>query len=394
MNENNAIKYVRNGEKISSPRTPEHTKQLLNTLGDPARKMKVIKVYGESGKSILCSRLCRMLTDAGYSVGMISLTHIERASRDSVRMNGAPVTSESFTRSVCRTADALHSIPASDTMPTAQELLLVSGLLCLEALGCNILILEVASTPHSPALALATPLLNLVAKIDTPPAANTVCALLDKASEETVSVLQSHEVARMLTERCAQVNCRLTFPIKSNFYQMEHTLSKIRFFYDKQEYLLSSGALYEVDAALALIEGYRALTRRGLRLLPTAPASAIRASADMSHFGIFSVTPTILLDRAITPRHLLSLFETLQLHEDVLGNEFDVWTEPAYESEIVEAFSKENAPRLCSLLVIDEKNPYKAVKLALRDRTNERPVLVLGDSNFLSYINRTLKGFL
>lgn len=394
MNENNAIKYVRNGEKTSSPHTPEHTKQLLHALGDPTRKMKVIKVYGEVGKSVLCARLCRMLTDARYSVGLISLTHAESASKDSILMNGSPISGERFTQSVNRMAEALQTLPASDITPTSEELLLVSGILCLEALGCNILILEIASIPHSAVLALNTPLLNVITKIHTPPVANTVCSLFDKTSEETVSVLQSPEVVRILTERCAQVNCRLTFPIKSNFYHMEHTLAKIRFFYDKQEYVLSSGALYEIDTALGLIEGYRALTRRGLRLLPTELANALYANADKGHFSIFSVTPTILLDCATTPASLSSLFETLRLHEDVLGNEFDAWTAPAYAETVTEAFLKENTPRLCSLLTIDEKNPYKAVKLALRNRVNDRPIIVLGDSIFLAYIDRTLKGFL
>lgn len=394
MNENNAIKYVRNGEKISSPRIPEYTKQLLHTLGDPARKMKVIKVYGEVGKSVLCTRLYRMLADARYSVGLISLTHPETASKDSILMNGKPVTGELFTQSVNRIAGVLPTLPTSDVAPTAEELLLAAGLLCLESLGCNLLILELASKSHSAALVLNTPLLNVITKIQSTSLGGTTCSLLDKTSEETVSVLQSPEITRMLTERCAQVNCRLTLPIKGNFYQMEHTLAKIHFFYDKQEYVLSSGALYEIDAALGLIEVYRALIRRGLRLGSVNLANALYASADRGHFSIFSIAPTILLDRATAPASLSSLFETLRLHEDVLGNEFDVWTTPAYEETVTESFVQEGAPCLCSLLTIDEKNPYKAVKLALRDHMSDRPIVVLGDSTFLAYMDRTLKGFL
>lgn len=394
MNENNAIKYIRNGSGTPSPRIPDHTRQLLHALGNPARRIKVIKVHGEVGKSVLALRLSRMLTEGGYSVGYISLTHAETASRDAILINGNPITGEMFTESVNRTATALQKLSVSEVSPTAEELLLAAGLVSLETLGCNLLVLEIGSIPHSAALALEQPLLNIVTKIYAHEVARLVCSLLDKTSEETVSSLQSPDVSHLLTARCAQVNCRLTLPIKGNFYQVEHNLGRIRFFYDKKEYVLSSGALYEIDAALTLIESYRALTRHGLRLVSSGLTSALHASADTGHFSIFSVSPIILMDRATTSMRLSVLLETLSLCHDVLGNEFDVWTAPAYQETVRNGFSKENDPLLHSLLVIDEKNPYKAVKLALRDRNGDIPLLVLGDRDFVLYIDRTLKGFL
>lgn len=391
MNENNAVKYIKNGSGTPSPRIPEHTRQLLHELGNPARRMKVIKVFGEVGKSVLSLRLARMLTEAGYSVGYICLTHTETASRDAIRMNGTPITGALFTESVNRTAGALGGTAIS---PTAEELLLATGLVALETLGCNLLVLEIGNTPHSAALALEQPLLGIVTKTYDTEVAKQICSLLDKSGEETVSSLQSPDVVRLLTARCAQVNCRLTSPIKGNFYQMEQTVGKTHFFYDKKEYMLSSGAPYEADAALTLIEAYRALIRRGLRLVPAALTAALRASSDTGHFSIFSLSPTVLMDRATTPTRLASLLETLALHRDFLGDTFDVWTTPDCRETVKEGFCAENAPHIRSLLVIDDKNPYKTVKLALRDRNTDVPLLVLGDHDFILYVDRTLKGFL
>ena len=394
MNENNAIKYIKNASSVPSPRIPEHTRQLLRALGDPSRKMKIIKVYGEVGKSILISRLSRMIAEAGYTVGLISLTHTEAVTREAILVNGEPITGQLFTHSVNQTAEALEASPFTDVSPTSEEILLATGLLSLEAMGCNILILEIPSTPHSATTALEQPLVNVVTTIEEPSAASIVCPLLDKSSEETVSVIQPPNIARMLTERCAQVNSRLTFPIKGNYYQMECALGRIRFFYNKKEYVLSSGALYEIDAALALIETYEALSRRGLRLIPQGLTKALLASADRGHFSIFSVSPTILLDCATTPVRFAALKQTLDLHRNILGDEFEVWTNHAGYQTISRCIEDENAIGFPSILVIDEKNPYKAIKLALRDRNTETPLLILGNHEFITYVDRTLKGFL
>lgn len=394
MNENNAVKYIRNGSTVPSPRIPDHTRQLLQSLANPARRMKVIKVFGEVGKSAFALRLSHMLTAAGYSVGYISLTHAEAASREAIRHNGAPITGAAFTEAVNRTAEALQAPSLPALTPTAEELLLATGLVALEGLGCNLLILEGDSIPHSATAALEHPLLNVVTKTQDAEVARRICSLLDKSGGETVSANQTPSVARLLTERCAQVNCRLTTPIKSNFYQMEQTLGGIRFFYDKKEYVLASGALYETDTALTLIEAYRALARCGLRLTPPSLTAALHMGSEKGLFSIFSVSPTVLMDRATTGARLSALFETLSLHKELLGEDFEVWTAPAYQNAITDGFSAENAPRLRSLLVIDEKNPYKAIKLALRDRTGDLPLLVLGDCDFISYVDRTLKGFL
>ncbi len=388
MNENNAIKYIRSAEAGSFKHTSEHTKALLKALGEPLEKIKIIKIYGEVGKSLLALRLSHLLSAAGFRVGILSLSHPETASRESILADGTPISASRFAEAVSEVAAVL----ASEGAASSEELLLASGLLALQKENCRFVLLEISALPHSAATALSFPLLNVITHTENEETANAICTLMDKESDETVTCVQSAAIMKRLTDRCAQVNCRITFPIVQNsLYIMEHTLGKIRFFYNKKEYFLSGSSKCELNAALCLIECYHALIRRGVRLPSAALPKALAAMPCKRSFHVFSMSPPILIDAADTPLRLRSLLDTLTFQKDIVGTTFDIWTVQKTSEIIQTAF----APfALRSVTFIDEKNLYRSVKLAFRAYDRKATLLILGDADLVCEIERTLRNLI
>ncbi len=395
MNENNAVKYIRCAAKTSSKQTLLHTKALLNELALTPGKVKLIKVYGEVGKSLLALRLSHMLSASGFRVGILSLSHPERASRDCIFVNGEVIPSTLFAESVGKVSEALQKETLSFATPTDEEILLASGLLALKKEDCRFVILEISARQNSASAALDDPLLSIITPIYDLAAAKNICALLDKNHAEAVSAWQISSIQDLITNRCVSINRRRTYPIlANNLYIMDYTLGKIRFCYGKKEYIVASGAKYELYAAILLIECYQALLRSGVRLTSSALTSALIHAPATTNFHVFSVSPTLLLDAADTPVRLEAVWETIAFQKQILGDTVAIWTSNETLSEINLALKEEDAPSLHLLTCLDEKNIYRSVKLALRERNPNVPLLILGTADFICHVERILKGFL
>ncbi len=395
MNENNAKKYIRSAEAIPQRHTPEHTKKLLAALGKSFEKIKFLKIYGESGKSLLASRLSYLLTASGFRTGILSLSHPENASRESILIDGAIISASLFADATSTVATTLLQEGLSSEAPVSEEILLASGLLALSRENCRFIILECTSATNSAASAISAPILNVITHVCAVSVAKSICKLLDKTGEETVTCMQSPDIMKYITDRCAEVNCRITFPIVSNsLYIMEHTLGKIRFFYNKKEYLLSCGSKYELYAALSLIECHHALIRRGVRLTQTALSVALSATPNKRYFHVFSMFPYILLDAANTPDRLEALAETLVFQKGILNTAFDVWATKNSAETIKEAFQKHDVLSLRTLTLLDEDNIYRSTKNALREYDKSLPLLILGNGDLICQIEKTLQNLI
>ncbi len=85
----------------------DRVKQVLDLLGNPQEKIKVIHVAGTNGKGSVCSILASILSEAGYMVGLYTSPHlIEYTER--VKINGVEIEKGIFAEyvsDICDIAD-------------------------------------------------------------------------------------------------------------------------------------------------------------------------------------------------------------------------------------------------------------------------------------------------
>jgi dihydrofolate synthase/folylpolyglutamate synthase len=73
-----AIDYLYNLKRFGMKLGLENINQLLRSLGEPQKKLKVIHVTGTNGKGSVCAMISSMLKCAGYKVGMYTSPHLVR----------------------------------------------------------------------------------------------------------------------------------------------------------------------------------------------------------------------------------------------------------------------------------------------------------------------------
>ncbi|MBS6194907.1 MAG: bifunctional folylpolyglutamate synthase/dihydrofolate synthase [Clostridiales bacterium] len=95
MNYNEIVDYIEEIPKFTTKNPLEHTKNLLERLGNPQNEMKVIHVAGTNGKGSVCAYLDSMLRAGGYHVGLFTSPHLVKIN-ERFKIDGVMVSDEMF----------------------------------------------------------------------------------------------------------------------------------------------------------------------------------------------------------------------------------------------------------------------------------------------------------
>ena len=142
MDYTEAVAYIEETPKFTKKNKPENTWELIERIGHPERRMKVIHVAGTNGKGSVCAFLSSILTHAGYRTGLFTSPHLVNIT-ERFQINGEEVSQECFTwafEEVKRAVDAM--IADGYAHPAYFELLFAAGLLIFQREQVEYLVLE------------------------------------------------------------------------------------------------------------------------------------------------------------------------------------------------------------------------------------------------------------
>ena len=142
MDYTEAVAYIEETPKFTKKNKPENTWELIERIGHPERRMKVIHVAGTNGKGSVCAFLSSILTHAGYRTGLFTSPHLVNIT-ERFQINGKEVSQECFTwafEEVKRAVDAM--IADGYAHPAYFELLFAAGLLIFQREQVEYLVLE------------------------------------------------------------------------------------------------------------------------------------------------------------------------------------------------------------------------------------------------------------
>ena len=103
--------YISELQKFTKKNTLEHTQKFLSFLGNPQNGKKVIHVAGTNGKGSVCVYLDAMLRAQRKHTGLFTSPHLIRMN-ERIRMDGEPVSDETFTRLFLRTQQSVRRMEA------------------------------------------------------------------------------------------------------------------------------------------------------------------------------------------------------------------------------------------------------------------------------------------
>lgn len=68
--------YINDTPRFTTKNTLENTKAVLEKMGHPERRMKLIHVAGSNGKGSVCAYLSSILTTSGKQTGLFTSPHL------------------------------------------------------------------------------------------------------------------------------------------------------------------------------------------------------------------------------------------------------------------------------------------------------------------------------
>lgn len=281
------------------------TRELLERIGNPEKKLKFIHVVGTNGKGSSCAMLSLILSQSGYRVGTFVSPYIVHFN-ERIQMNGQPISDEDL----CDVVEFVK--PHADAMedsPTEFELITAVGFEYFTRKGCDLVVLEAGMGGAMDSTnVIETPLVSLFTAIGmdhknqlgetVEEIARTKAGILKKG---TRAVFNGDEAAALpvLEEACGALNIPLTVPDRSALQIGKSDLTGSMFDYkDYKALRVALSGVHQVQNAIAVIEVVEALRARGIAVSEEALRYGLAEVRWPARFEVLRCEPLVIFDGA------------------------------------------------------------------------------------------------
>lgn len=142
MNYTEAVEYVLSVPKFTKKNKLENTVELMERLGHPERRMKIIHVAGTNGKGSVCAYLSSILEHAGKKVGLFTSPHLVKIN-ERFQINNEPISDAMFLSAYEKVWDAIQSMVKDGFYhPTYFEILFALCMVAFERENVEYVVLE------------------------------------------------------------------------------------------------------------------------------------------------------------------------------------------------------------------------------------------------------------
>lgn len=319
MTYNEAIEWMDSRHWSGTGKGIVRSQELLERLGNPQDKLKFVHVAGTNGKGSVCACLSKILTAAGYQVGLFVSPHLKRFN-DRIYFNGIEIGDEDFARLASWIRTQAETM---EDAPTVFEIMTAMGMLYFAEKQCDLVMLEVGMGGR----------LDSTNVIRTPEAAVITSIGLDHTKElgdtlekiagekggiiktgGTVVVDGSNTSVMSVFEKiCQEKGASL---VKSCPEQIQNVVlspvGEVFDYKDLKELPLSLTGVYQMNNAAVVIETVRVLKQKGYRIDETALRKGLSEVYWPGRFERLHEQPTFLVDGSHNPDGIRALLKSLR----------------------------------------------------------------------------------
>lgn len=319
MTYNEAIEWMDSRHWSGTGKGIVRSQELLERLGNPQDKLKFVHVAGTNGKGSVCACLSKILTAAGYQVGLFVSPHLKRFN-DRIYFNGTEIGDEDFARLASRIRTQAEVM---EDAPTVFEIMTAMGMLYFAEKQCDLVMLEVGMGGR----------LDSTNVIRTPEAAVITSIGLDHTKElgdtlekiagekggiiktgGTVIVDGSNTAVMPVFEKICQKTGALL--VTSAPEQIRNVVlspaGEVFDYKDLKELHLSLTGIYQMNNAAMVIETLRVLEQKGYRIGEAALRKGLSEVYWPGRFERLHEQPTFLVDGSHNPDGIRALLESLR----------------------------------------------------------------------------------
>ncbi len=224
-----ACRYIDGIVRFADKHPAEHTRRLLEALGNPDRVLSVVHVAGTNGKGSVCACLEAALREAGMRTALFTSPHLMRIN-ERFRIDGEDIADDVFLRAFLRVRETCEKMAREGiTHPSYFEFLFLVGMVCFAEADVDICILETGLGGRLDATnVVERPLISVITSVsfdhmqylgNTLPAIASEKAGIIKTGVPCVYCAENEEVAAVMEETCIYRRSE-SFPVGMDSYEI------------------------------------------------------------------------------------------------------------------------------------------------------------------------------
>lgn len=253
------IEYINSLSQFVAGTGCERAEKLLERLGNPQDKLKVIHVAGSNGKGSVCAYLAGILQENGYKTGLFTSPHLIDE-RERIRINGMMITKEEFAEAYAR-VKAVEDELGKGSLAYFDYFLGIAFIVFLKQ-NVDICVIETGLGGRLDATnAVKNPVLDIIATISLEHTA-ILGDTIEKIAEEKSGIIKNNvpvvfikdkkSVTDIIEKNAEDNNCEAygvtqkDFQIIKNYgYCIDFSLNNM--YYKNDCFTITTGAVYQVQ---------------------------------------------------------------------------------------------------------------------------------------------------
>ena len=329
MNYNESIHYLEEEIGFASCPGLERITDLMEKLGNPEEKLKVIHIAGTNGKGSATAMFSSILQEAGYRTASYTSPHLEKYNERFI-INGKEISDEAFARIITRTKQACQELIAEGKdAPTLFEVVTGAAYLYFAEENVDIAIMEVGLGGGFDATnIIENPVLSVIMSISldhTDFLGNSIEQIaIEKAGiikKNCPVVLYSQEelVYNVVKTRAEALNaplyCQKKAEIKISSQTLEGTIFDVKssaFTYENL--VLPLLGQHQVQNCITVLESLEVLKKRGFPFTENQIRTGLAKTFWAGRLEICKKSPMIVLDGAHNIDGIRRLAESIQTY--------------------------------------------------------------------------------
>ena len=318
-----ACDYLKIASSRGSKLGLERVVGLMELLGNPQNKLKVIHVAGTNGKGSFCAMLSSVLTQAGYKTGSFNTPALTGIT-DYFRIDGKEISEDKFAEIMTEIIPLCESM---EEKPTEFEIISAAAYLLFYREKCDIAIIECCMGGDTDATnTIEKPILSVITNVQKDHTA-FLGDTLPKIASHKAGVIKSScpvfyggetacEAYDVIESRAEKLNSPLYLQDFSDISDIKYSLDGISLEYKDTEIHTGLSGAYQVSNIANVLNCISILNKCGLDISDDNIKQGLENTKWHGRFEILSHNPLVIFDGAHNPDGISQAVNTIEKYFD------------------------------------------------------------------------------
>lgn len=328
MDYNKALKYIEDAGKFGSKLGLDNIKTLLDLVGNPQNKLKIIHVAGTNGKGSTCTFIANSLTNLGYKTGFYSSPYLEEFG-ERIRVDNQNISKGDLAKVITIVKEKIDYMVANGhDHPTEFEIITVVAYLYYQQKNVDFVVLEVGLGGRLDATNTCIPVISVITSISldhTEYLGSTLTAIakekggIIKPNTPVVVYDQSREVVDQLKEIATGLNSEIYITDNNSCRlissEVDGQVASVNVFGTEYTFEMSILGQHQIKNLNTALTALKVLESKGIINLDNPKLiKGIQTAKWPGRFEVINKEPLTIIDGAHNEDGAKSLKDSLQTY--------------------------------------------------------------------------------